>query len=532
MSIFRFYWLLSGVSSILWLSLGTVAIAQPTAPPSGESNPTTPTLPASPNGESNPTTPTPPTPSPSEEFDPYAPNKPTSPNEKLSPSTVKSLQPDSNPLSRPNQRNQVEIKTEQPITLQQAIELGLQNNRDLQSAKITLERSRAQLDEANAARFPTLSTRFEINHERSVNADISSQISTFNGTTQLFQNSNNLTSTNFLGSIEINYEVYTGGRRAANIAKAQEQIKFSQLDIERVTEQTRFDVADSYYTLQNADAQVLIAQASVEDTTRTLRDAQLLLKAGLGTQFDVLRAEVDLSRAQQDLTQGIANQKIARRKLVQVISLGEQVDLSAADEITEAGNWILSLPDTIIAAYRNRVELNQQLAQREISQQDALVALADIKPQISLFANYSFLDNFDDQVGVGQGYAVGARLSWLFFDGGRAQARAEQAYRSSDLAEVAFAKQREQIRDQVEESYFNLNANKENIGTTRKNVQRSDESLRLARLRFQAGVGTQTDVINAQRDLTTARSQYLQAIVGYNRSLNSLKRAVSNVPLK
>jgi OMF family outer membrane factor len=61
-------------------------------------------------------------------------------------------------------------------------------------------------------------------------------------------------------------------------------------------------------------------------------------------------------------------------------------------------------------------------------------------------------------------------------------------------------------------------------------VTRFEEALRLARLRFQAGVGTQTDVINAQRDLANARGRYLQAIVGYNQALNQIQRAVSNLP--
>ena len=98
-----------------------------------------------------------------------------------------------------------------------------------------------------------------------------------------------------------------------------------------------------------------------------------------------------------------------------------------------------------------------------------------------------------------------------------------------DISEVNFAKQREAIREKVEQDYFTLKSNKENIGNTRKNVELASESLRLARLRFQAGVGTQTDVINSQRNLTTARSQFLQAIIGYNQSYNALQRDVSKI---
>ena len=54
----------------------------------------------------------------------------------------------------------------------------------------------------------------------------------------------------------------------------------------------------------------------------------------------------------------------------------------------------------------------------------------------------------------------------------------------------------------------------------------ADESLRLARMRFKAGVGTQTDVISAQTELNTARGNYLQAVTDYNRAFVQLKREV------
>ena len=56
------------------------------------------------------------------------------------------------------------------------------------------------------------------------------------------------------------------------------------------------------------------------------------------------------------------------------------------------------------------------------------------------------------------------------------------------------------------------------------------ESLRLARLRFQAGVGIQSDVITAQADLTQAEGNRVTAILDYNRALISMQRAVSNLP--
>ncbi len=146
------------------------------------------------------------------------------------------------------------------------------------------------------------------------------------------------------------------------------------------------------------------------------------------------------------------------------------------------------------------------------------------------FFNYDLLDDLDDNFDLVDGYSIGARMQWRIFDGGRALAQADRAKIQSQIAETNFANQRDQIRLAVEQAYYDLIANKKNIGTTSKNVERARENLRLARLRFQAGVGTQTEVIDAQRDLAQARGQNLEAINEYNIALNELQRAISNLP--
>ena len=243
----------------------------------------------------------------------------------------------------------------------------------------------------------------------------------------------------------------------------------------------------------------------------------------------MLRAEVDLADAQQRLTSAIADQRTAIRQLVETLSLGQQVELATADEIAKAGVWDTSLEESIILGYENRVELEQFLRRREINRQQKRINLSSIRPQLSVFATYDFLEQSDDDINIQDGYTVGARLQWTIFDGGRAVARARQSDKDIEIDEVNFANQRNEIRVEVEQAFFNLEANLENIATTEKAVELGEESLRLARLRFQAGVGTQTDVIEAQSDLTTARGNRLRAIIDYNQSLNQLQRAVNGL---
>ncbi|ELR97021.1 TolC family protein [Gloeocapsa sp. PCC 73106] len=432
------------------------------------------------------------------------------------------IEPSANPLLFPTNPEEVNVQEVIPITLQQALDVGLRNNKDVEIARLELERSQSQLREAQAALYPTLDFNSEVEYSKDPSIKISNE---------RFLTEREIDTTAGIGTIELSFDIYDGGNRGATIRRQRQSLRSSQLNVETVVEETRFNITQNYYELQNADAQVAIAQAAVEDGSQSLRDAQLREQAGLGTRFDVLQAEVDLANASQGLTTAISEQRTARRALVETLNLGQTVELSAADEIQEAGEWGLNLDQSIVLAYQNRAELERLLLEREIGAENRQIALAEVRPNLSVFANYNFLDDdLGDEIGVKDGYAVGGRLRWRLFDGGRASARAKQADRDIEIAESRFTQQRNQIRLEVETAFFDLLSNDENIGTAQTAVVTADERLRLARLRFQAGVGTQTEVIDAQRDLTEARGNFLQAVIGYNQSLNSLQRAVSNLP--
>jgi OMF family outer membrane factor len=127
------------------------------------------------------------------------------------------------------------------------------------------------------------------------------------------------------------------------------------------------------------------------------------------------------------------------------------------------------------------------------------------------------------------GYRFGARFQFTLFDGGAASARAEQSTIDKAIAESRFAQEANQIRFDVEQAFFNLQARREQIATASKALEQANEALRLARLRLSAGVGTQLEVIRAEEDVTRADVNRLQAIIGFNQSLAELQRAINGI---
>ncbi len=444
------------------------------------------------------------------------------------------LSPNPNPLQFPTRPEEVRLEAAEAISFQQALELARRNNRQLQVALLTLERSRANLREAQAEQYPTLSTQVGLN-SRGSNVFSDANNLAESGNNQLDQldqllNQRSITgsSTALTGTVGLSYDVYTAGARTARIRAAEEQVRFDQLDVERITQQLRLDVSNDYYDLQQADEQVRINRAAVTNAEASLRDAQAREQAGVGTRFDVLQSQVQLANASQDLTNSLSQQQIARRQLVNRLSLAQVANAIASDPVEIAGVWNLPLEESIIQAFQNRAELQQQLAQRNISEQNRRIALAGIRPRVGVSSNYNVSDTFNDDESFGDDYSLGANLTWTLYDGGAARASARAQEANIAIAETNFANTRNQVRFEVEEAYSNLQSNLANIQTASVGLEQAREALRLARLRFQAGVGIQTEVIDAEDNLTQAEGNRVTAILNYNRALASLTRAISS----
>jgi hypothetical protein len=93
-------------------------------------------------------------------------------------------------------------------------------------------------------------------------------------------------------------------------------------------------------------------------------------------------------------------------------------------------------------------------------------------------------------------------------------------------AKITYDDDVRQVELEIQQAASNLLQNKETIQSTEKNVELAEEAVRLAKARLDAGAGTQLDVLNAQVQLTTAQSQRLQALFGWQSSLAEFQRAV------
>ena len=328
--------------------------------------------------------------------------------------------------------------------------------------------------------------------------------------------------------------------RTPQIAIARDQFEKAKNQYLIGLRDLRLQASLAYFDLQTADNQVQIGQEGVRASLVSLRDARARFQAGVATKLEVLEAETQLARDQQLLTNALLSgtpgqpgQATARRALAALLDLPQDVTPTAADPARVIGTWLPSLQESIVASFTFREELDQILLDISIANSSANAELGRVQPFLKIVNNFGFGRTYGFEfspsvvpsiTGWNVDNAVGLNLNWTIYDGGSAQANYRGQKQKAQENRFLFAQKRNIIRADVERSFYELDKNNRNILTTSREVISTRESLRLARLRFQAGVTTQREVVDTQRDLTQAEVRYSNAISDYNRALVELRR--------
>ncbi|AGY59992.1 TolC family protein [Gloeobacter kilaueensis] len=463
----------------------------------------------------------------------------------------------------PAQPLQLRIQATRPLKLQDAVSLVLDRNPQLLTARYAVDRAEAVKRQAEAALFPTVSLNVNYTYSQSPQsaisrALISGESSSTTGPSTLAQGIQFLNTAGFTpaessalssllfsssgsginnaflsesatitGTAAINWTIFSSGLVGSNILAAEESLKATRLQYETTRQDLINTVIGAYYDLQTADGNVQIGDAAVKSNQASVRDARAQEQAGTGTRFAVLQAEVNLANAVQQKLSADNQREISQRNLARLLNYATPTAVEAVDPIEEAGTWNLGLEETIMRALNQRTELAYQDSLRRSAKATQAAAYASISPQVNVFLNGQFFDNLIDRsVGIFTGYTIGAQIQWNAFDGGAAVAQADQAIATARTAEANFIDTFNTVRYSVESSISSLTTARQQIDTATTAVASAEEALRLARLRFQAGVGTQTDVLIADTSLTQARVNRLTAVISYNRALASIRRSV------
>ena len=294
------------------------------------------------------------------------------------------------------------------------------------------------------------------------------------------------------------------------------------------TKQTIVQTATTdYYNILQARNLIKVYQDNVETLQAHLNQVNAQYRVGTVAKSDVLASEVQLAEAQQSLVNAQNSYDVAMATLNNVIGLPTDTILEIKDEL---GYQKYDLDINKCTAYGLANRADGLAAYYAVKQAEAGVknARAGYLPVVNASAVRSIAGDraFSSQIDNNNSWTAGVTASWDLFDNGATEAAVNAANADLLKAQEVSRQTDEQIQLDVRTAYLKLRSAEKNIQTTAVAVERAEEDYKIARVSYNAGVGTNIQVMDAEEKLTEARTNYYTALYNYNTSKAELDKAM------
>ena len=279
----------------------------------------------------------------------------------------------------------------------------------------------------------------------------------------------------------------------------------------------------SYQDIQNKKFTLDLSFTSLEN-------AKAKLDTGIGTKFEVLEAEAQLSRDQQSLNEKKIEHEINKISLKEILNV--KGDFETNKEQNLIGFWNHKLNKNINEGLDKNLSLKNLILQKSIKKSQANSFLAQNKPNIyisnSLSSTFSKGDSLStniDSEKSGSNYTntISLNFAWSIFDGGQNKNSYKSKIADAESEKYAYENLKNVLTTSISKAYLNLKLNEEKIISSLKEIESSKESVRLSRLRYDVGISTLKDVLVRQSELSNANSKNINAIYNYNLNIDELE---------
>lgn len=322
--------------------------------------------------------------------------------------------------------------------------------------------------------------------------------------------------------------IFTGGKLKGTIKQAKANYQYNQVGVQRTYNEMRSTVTDGYFTMLQADNMQKLSAESVARLEDHLKNVQAQYDVGVVAKVDVLRSQVELANAKQTLIQAENSYQVAEANMNKIVGLPMDTNLKL-DNLLVYNAYDQNMDDCLAYAAEHRPELMQAQYNVDAAKGALMVARSGHMPQVAASASQSWSDTNwpGDEKG---NWGVGVNVSMNVFDTGVTLSKIHGAEADLKKAEETYRNTVDSVNLDVRSNYLGLREAEKRIGTTKLAVEQADEDYRIAQLRYMSGVGTNTDVLDAQVALTQAKTNYTKALYDYNTSKTALETSIG-VPM-
>jgi outer membrane protein len=415
------------------------------------------------------------------------------------------------------------------LTLSEAIDLSIKNNKNLKSSQAKIEEATAAVESALNRRLPDASVSGSYLRLNSANIDIKSKSSSSSssgsgGTTAPADGGSPKVNQAVYGIANVSMPLYAGGRISYGIESAKYLEEAAKLDADNQKEDVIQNTINAYANLFKSRAALDIVKENLEAQRQRVAQFSNLEKNGLLARNDLLRAQLQASNVELSLLDAENNWRLSNINMNLMLGLPENTELAADSASLQQTTAVKSVDEYEQLAIQSRKDVAALELRKKAAATGVKAAKGEAYPSLALTGGYiaASIPNvltITNAVNVGLGVQYNIASLWKTKSNiHEAEARQKQVAISQDILTDV-------IRLQINQAYQNYFSAQKKIDVYQKAVAQAAENFRITKNKYENALVTTTDLLDADVAQLQARlnlsNAKVDAVVAYNRLLQT-----------
>jgi len=394
-----------------------------------------------------------------------------------------------------------------PMDLEDCIAVAIENNFNIKILRTREEQRKWELNNARAQYLPTASwygTFYNLKGHFLAGSVIPAKVD----------------ETPFISNFLLTWPIFDGSFTIFSVKSKRNLYGAAKKDVEFTQEDVLKNTVTAYYSVLGYKLGIEVLTQNLHESEAQLEINKQNLGAGIGTKFDVLRAEAEVARAQQRLTESYNLYRQSQANLANI--LGIEVVAAVYPKEDDVSMHTLVDKDLDICqlsnmAVQSRPDLEALRLKIKALEYQKKTYYAGFLPNLygygglgNVGTNDRGFSPLNNQMGAVVNWPLGKNLGFneytqfKTFDAKICEAKLELINRNRG------------IEQNIIKAYYEAKTAKERVDSARQQVESADESLRLAFLRLESGIGIYVDVLQSQSAKVDAKINLIRAIIDYN----------------
>jgi len=413
------------------------------------------------------------------------------------------------------------------LTLDEALRIGLENSEELHTSNARVISSEARIGEVFADRLPSLT--FNAGYTRL------SKIDPFiidAGPLGTFDISSNIPN-NYNLQLSLRQPIFTGFRLSSSSQIAEYNLNASKEEYTGDKQELILNIKSAYWGLFKAHRIKKVVDENIEQINAHLKDVKNMFDAGMNTRNDVLKVEVQLGEARLRQIDAENAVKLSQINLNNTIGLPVNADAQIVETIQPEIEQVKSYDELLETAYAKRPELKAMEYHVKASESGVTLAQSSWYPQVYVFGNYNYArpnqrvfpvqDKFKDT------WDAGVTLTFNIWNWNKTGNQTTQAEMQFEQTKDSYKILKDAIALEISSNYLNVVKAKERLSVSESSVEQAEENYKVTNDLFKQGLTLNSELIDAEVALLTAKTNHVQSLVDYELAKASLERSIGEL---